>query len=321
MMQGLPRALRPAGSAKPKVLLVDDHRGVLERVSTMLGDDFDVAGMATDGMQALDRARQTDPDAIVLDIQMPGLDGFQTVRALRQTGSQVPVVFLSMVRDEDIVVEALRRGGQGYVPKTHMARDLVSALDHVLDGRVVAPSMTALFELAGAHGHAMHLYEDLSFVEDLAASFDLALRRLDACCVIATEDIRVGLTTRLTSRGWDVANEPRLQIIDAADALNRFMRDGLPDVTELLEVASELDQSRRNVSASRLMIFGNMSDVLKRGGNTQAMMALERLWSQVTEGLPFFTVCGYIRSSFNDSAPDAWSVACEAHQAISHMGL
>jgi Response regulator receiver domain len=57
---------------------VDDHRGVLDTVSGLLADDFDVVGVATDGSQALQAAHQVTPDAIVLDVGMPGLDGFQT---------------------------------------------------------------------------------------------------------------------------------------------------------------------------------------------------------------------------------------------------
>jgi CheY-like chemotaxis protein len=70
--------VRSRAGAKPRVLLVEDHRGVLDTVSGLLADDFDVVGVATDGSQALQAARQVTPDAIVLDVGMPGLDGFQT---------------------------------------------------------------------------------------------------------------------------------------------------------------------------------------------------------------------------------------------------
>ena len=82
-MQPLPRLLR-AEAGKPRVLLVDDHRGVLDRVSAVLADDFDVAGLATDGSQAVDLASRVAPDIIVLDVNMPGLDGYRTRRALEQ---------------------------------------------------------------------------------------------------------------------------------------------------------------------------------------------------------------------------------------------
>ena len=81
---------------------------------------------------------------IVLDINMPGLDGFQTKRALEQAGSRAPVVFLSALDADDYVSEAFRCGGRGYVLKAHLARDLASALDQVLLGRMFVPSLTSL---------------------------------------------------------------------------------------------------------------------------------------------------------------------------------
>ena len=79
---------------KPKVLLVDDHRQVLEMVAALLSQDSDVVGVASSATQALARARQVTPDVIVMDVEMPGLDGFQTIRALRQDAlPDIPVVF------------------------------------------------------------------------------------------------------------------------------------------------------------------------------------------------------------------------------------
>ena len=107
----LPTASTPTATARPKVLLVDDHRGVLDTVSEILADDFEVAALATDGRQALDAARRLDPDLIVLDINMPGLDGFQTFRALEQAGSRAPVVFLSMFDAEEHVAKRSAAAG------------------------------------------------------------------------------------------------------------------------------------------------------------------------------------------------------------------
>lgn len=320
----VPRLVRP-DVGKPKVLLVDDQRGILDRVSAMLDSDFDVAGMAIDGNQALDMASRVSPDVIVLDVNMPGLDGFQTKRALEQAGSQAPVVFLSACDADDYVGEAFRCGGRGYVLKPHLARDLASALDQVLHGRLFAPSLPSLFELADSGGHAMQLYHDHErFLDGLATVFDLALQRGDATCVIGTEALRDGLGDRLRSAGWDVggaAGHKRYLAIDAADAIGKFMRDGLPDPRLVENIASELDQYRRTVSegpVSRLTLFGNMVVPLITDGNPAAAIALESQWHRLTDGLPFFTICGYHASCFHDCVPDVWSNACAAHWAVSH---
>ena len=104
----LPRVARPSGTAKPRVFLVDDHRPLLERVSSLLSDDFDVVGAFTESRQAVDAAAATSPDVVVLDINMPGLDGFQTMRALEQAGSRAPFVILSLLNGDEYVAEAFR---------------------------------------------------------------------------------------------------------------------------------------------------------------------------------------------------------------------
>jgi CheY-like chemotaxis protein len=296
---------------------------MLDRVSALLADDFDVAGAATDGRQALELARQTSPDVVVLDINMPGLDGFQTFRALEQAGSRAPVVFLSMLDAEEDVSAAFACGARGYVVKSRAARDLAIALDQVLLGRAFVPSLTALSRLAECGGHALQLHDDLeTFLDGLAGLFDLSLRRGDATCVLATEDVRDGLRTRLRVRGWDVGGgHPRYAETDAADALGSFMRDGLPDADRLSQIAEELDQYRRAATGSttsRLTVFGNMAGVLIEGGNVEAAIALENIWDTATRDRPFLTVCGYPASCFHDDAPDVWSRACGEHWAVSH---
>jgi len=320
-----PRIVRSSVDPKPRVLLVDDHQGVLNHVSATLDDGYDVVGVATDGRRALEKAREVSPDVIVLDINMPGLNGFQTMRALQQSGSRVPVVFLSMLDAEDLVGEAFRCGGRGYVVKTHAARDLAGAIDQVLLGRLFAPSLTSLFHLANGGGHAMQLYGEAgSFLDGLAAFFDVALRRGDATCVIATEEVRRGLDTRLQARGWGVgrvSGHERYLVLDADDALRRFMRDGAPQADLLSEIAVELDQYRLSVSGgptSRLTIFGNMVVSLSEAGNDNAVIELERLWNSLTHHLPFLTLCGYSTSCLNAHAPDLWAKACAEHWAVSH---
>jgi CheY-like chemotaxis protein len=320
-----PRLPRSSTGVRPRVVLVDDHSHVLDRVFTMLADDFDVVGVATDGRQALQTARRADPDVIVLDVDMPGLDGFQTLRALKQEGLAAPAVFLSMHEADEIIDAAFQCGGRGYVVKSHLGRDLASALDQALLGGLFVPSLTSLFRLTHASMHAMQVHRDVeTFLGGLAFFFDLALRRGDATCVIASEPVREGLSVRLRARGWHVggsSGHKRILVIDAADALNRFMRNGLPDADRLAEIAAELDQYRIAVAegpTSRLTISGNLVMSLISDGNASAAIALESHWNTLTHGLPFVTLCGYATSCFHDGVPTLWSDACAEHSVLSH---
>ena len=295
-------------------------------MSAMLADDFEIVGLAGDGEQVLEAAHHTDPDLIVLDVTMPGLNGFKACRALESRGSRARVVFLSMHDGDEYVSEAFRSGGRGYVLKGRAGQDLASALDHVLAGRVFVPSLTSLFHLAGdGRGHAMQVHGDeADFLDGTADFFHLALQRGDATCLIATPALREGLTHRLEKRGWNVGGSahPRFLVIDAAEALERFMRDGCPDPTRLAEIAEELDQFRLATaegSSPRLTIFGNMVMPLIASGNSMAAIALERLWNMLTHGLPFFTLCGYSQECFHGHHEhDLLGGACGEHWAVSH---
>ena len=313
------------GGAKPRVLLVDDHPHIIDAVAASLADEFDVAAVATNGMQALEAAFQVNPDVIVLDVSMPGLDGFQTFRALENAGSRTPVVFLSMYDADVYVSEAFGCGGRGFVLKSQIERDLASALDQALDGRLFAPSLTSLYRLAEGGGHAMQVHgDDKSFLDGLATLFDLALRLGDATCVITPERIRQGLGDRLRARGWNVggsSGHTRYLAVDATEALSRFMRNGLPDETRLAEITAEMEEYRRAVgerATSRLTVFGNMSMLLTEEGNTKAANALENCWDRLTRDLPFLTVCGYSTACFHGGAPDLLSRIRTAHWALNH---
>ena len=310
---------------KSRILLVDDHRQILDTVSTFLAQNFEVVGCATGGREALEQSQQLNPDAIVLDLEMPGLDGFQTLRALEQTGRPVPpVVFLSMHDRSEVVSEAFRRGALGYVVKPRVGRDLVAALDQALHNRRFVPSLIPLVTNHES-GHAMQIYEEPeSFAEGLAEVFDRALRRGDATCAILNRGVRDHLRDRLRARGWHVdapSGHRRYLAIDAGDALRRFMRNGVPDRDCLAEIARELDDYRRaqsTGSTSWLTVAGNTVVELCVQDNPSGAIALETCWNDLTGHLPFVTICGYASSCFNDRVPGLWGDACQAHGALSH---
>jgi hypothetical protein len=234
-------------------------------------------------------------------------------------------VFLSMHDADAIVSAAFQCGGHGYVLKQRVARDLVDALDQALAGRAFVPSLGSLWPLAGGGLHAMQLYDDeATFADGVAALFDLSLRNGEATCIIADQSVRDALAERLRARGWDVGGSSgcqRYRALDARDAVNRFMRGGLPDPDRLAGIARELDDYRRAVvsggSASRLTLCGTMVVSLIADGNPKAAMALEGQWNRLTRGLPILTLCGYSSSCFHDEMPGLWSRACTEHGALS----
>jgi len=120
---------------KIRVLLADDHKAILDRVRAVLGEEFDIVGTVNNGRDALGEVRRLDPDVLVLDISMPGLNGLQTANELKSAQKRTKVVFLTVHEDPDFVAAAFSAGASAYVLKSDVTTDLVPAIHDVLDGR------------------------------------------------------------------------------------------------------------------------------------------------------------------------------------------
>jgi DNA-binding NarL/FixJ family response regulator len=121
-----------------KVVIADDHRLTLDGVRRTLEavEDIEVVGTASSGSQVLPLVRGTQPDLVLLDIRMPGIDGITCLELLRKHHPDVKVVMLSAFSDRDQVETALARGASAYIAKTVNPLDLPSALRQVVDGTV-----------------------------------------------------------------------------------------------------------------------------------------------------------------------------------------
>jgi len=107
-----------------KILLVDDEPGMLRYIKTLLEvDDYKVE-TATTGEEALERVEKgLQPDLVLLDVLMPGIDGLQTLEQLRQIRPGIKVVMLSCVSDTRKVVQAMKLGAQDYLPNLFRRRN------------------------------------------------------------------------------------------------------------------------------------------------------------------------------------------------------
>ena len=124
---------------KPTVLLADDSDRILNVASRLLGADCEVVATAGNGDCALRAVNQFKPDLVVLDINMPGMDGIQAARQLQKLGPEPRVVFLTVQEDPDIVQAACAMGAS-YVVKARMYSDLPVAIKEALAGRVFVSS-------------------------------------------------------------------------------------------------------------------------------------------------------------------------------------
>ena len=126
---------KASSSEPPTVLLVDDNQKVLSRAKAALAARCVVLGTARDGQAALEAAAALTPAVIVLDISMPGMNGFELASRLRAAGSTARLVFLTVHDEEELVLAAKNAGAIGYVLKSRLSADLVVAVCEAQAGR------------------------------------------------------------------------------------------------------------------------------------------------------------------------------------------
>ena len=126
----------------PRVVLADDLPEVLQKVTQLLKDDFDIVGSAQNGREAIEVAKAFNPDLLVLDISMPILNGIQVASQLKRSGCRAKVIFLTVHEDRDYVDAAFSVGALGYVLKSRVATDLIPAAQEALLGH----KFTSLFQ-------------------------------------------------------------------------------------------------------------------------------------------------------------------------------
>ncbi len=118
----------------PRVLIVDDHKVVVEGLVRLLSERFDIVDTINDGRYVLDAVSRLHPDVIVLDISMPHVSGLEAMRQLKEHGVQSKAIVLTMHADANLAVEALRAGASGFVLKESSGEELVTALQVALNG-------------------------------------------------------------------------------------------------------------------------------------------------------------------------------------------
>ena len=134
--------------SRPRLLIADDHRLLVEGYRKLLETEFDVVGEVEDGRALLELAPQLQPDVILLDVSMPLLNGIEAARCLKPLLTATKLLFVSMHADSQYVAEAFRAGGSGYLLKSCASSELVSAIHQVLQGRQYVTPAISTGELA-----------------------------------------------------------------------------------------------------------------------------------------------------------------------------
>jgi len=127
---------------QPRVLLADDHEGVMDSYRKLLASDCEVVATVADGASALEAAERLKPDVVVMDVSMPTVNGVEACRRLRNLLPGTPVILLSSYAAAAFVVGAFQAGACGYVLKHRAAEELAWAIRKAMAGEVyVTPAL------------------------------------------------------------------------------------------------------------------------------------------------------------------------------------
>ena len=118
-----------------RVLLADDNQDMLSDLRDELGAEFEIAGTTDNGEEAVRQILRLDPDVLVLDLNMPVMNGLQVASLLREKHPRTKILSLTIHEEPEYISAAFSAGARGYVTKRHMASDLALAIREVFDGR------------------------------------------------------------------------------------------------------------------------------------------------------------------------------------------
>lgn len=118
-----------------RILIADDHVLVLEALCSILGREYEVAGTAKTGREAVEKAALLEPDLIVLDISMPELNGIEAMKQIQRAGSSARIIFVTQQLEPAYIRAAFDAGAMGYVAKQSASSELLLAARRALAGQ------------------------------------------------------------------------------------------------------------------------------------------------------------------------------------------
>jgi DNA-binding NarL/FixJ family response regulator len=330
------------------VLVVDDYEPWRRWVCSTLQKrpELQVIGEVSDGLEALQKATELQPDLILLDIGLPTLNGIEAARRIRRHAPSARILFLTENWSQEVAQEALSTGALGYVVKSDAVSDLLPAVGAVLQGKQFVSASLAGHNLTQPpdpqteyhphrdndviafippQNHEVGFYsDDRWFLDHVTQFLAAALKDGNAAIVTATESHQDGLIRGLQEHGLDIAGaieQGRFVALDAANALSIFMVNGMPDPVLFMNAFGDLILTAAKAAKRerpRVAIFGEYVHLLWAEGNSGAAIRVEELSNQLTKTYDVDMLCGYSVSSVEGVAMDAhlFQRICAEHSAV-----
>ena len=314
------------------MLVVDDHEPWRRQVSSILGKSgrWQVVGEASDGLEAVHKARALAPDLILLDLELPALSGIEAARRILARDPRSRILFVSAHRSWDIVAAALGAGARGYLLKSDAGSELLPAMDAVLEGtRFLSGTFTGRstgslqYDRNGhrSRRHEAVLYSNSAVLLDEYAQFAAAALTAGKSIIIAADAPRQNeLRRTLEADGLDIdlaIRQRRYVSVDPAGMVSTFMVDGWPDEARFWKAATSLIMEAAEASRggrAGVAVCGDGCADLLMTGRGDAALRLEQLWDDLARTCNVDVFCGYSQTAPGD--PDLFHRICREHSAV-----
>jgi DNA-binding NarL/FixJ family response regulator len=212
--------------AATRVLIADDHEAFRSGLGAVLrtASDLVVVGEASTGVEAVERTRQLQPDVVLMDVNMPGLDGVEATRRIVDRSPHVAVLVLTMLDDDETVFAAVRAGARGYLLKGAQRAELVRAVRAVASGEAIFGP--------GVARRLMAFFARPAPRADPVAFPELTEREREILELVARGHSNAEITAALVLSPKTVRNHvsnvfSKLQVRDRAEAIVRAREAGL----------------------------------------------------------------------------------------------
>jgi DNA-binding NarL/FixJ family response regulator len=264
-----------------------------------------------DGLEAVAKAQEFEPDLILLDIGFPTLNGIEAARRIRRLSPSSKIIFVSLNNSPAVVQEALSIGAWGYVLKSEARSELLTAIEAVLRGRQFVSSglrgkkFSERTDAQAPHRHEIvFCSDDAVLLDSFTCAVVAALNTGNAAIVLATKSHRESLGQRLTKQGLDVGQaiqKGTYVSLDVVEVLSAIMVSGLPDpvrffggIRGFIEAATKA----ANAEQPRVVVCGEGVATLRAEGKVDAAIRLEQLCDELAKTHKVDVLCAYPTSSF-----------------------
>jgi CheY-like chemotaxis protein len=297
-----------------RILVVEDDAPFRRLICSALQRRADFHTIeAADGVEAVQKAEELQPDLILLDINLPKLHGFGVAKRIRGLAPHARLLFISQESSLDIIREAFRLGAHGYVQKLRVGSDLLPAVEAVLGGRRFVSGNVAFDDAPDARAPRRHeilfCSDDAAIVDGFTRFIVAALNAADAAIVLVTESHRERLLQGLRTQGVDIVGAIERGTYRSLDA------DEAPDPVQFLEAINGVREAAAKAGKAhpRVAFCGERAGRLWAEGRTAEAVQLEQLCSELPHDVDI--LCVYPRPHKHDD--EALERICAEHSAVS----